>query len=89
VRERVDIPSDQAGVHSTEPSQQVITPAQLGQVVEVHRTEREEVRRTLAQVLVLVVGVDKSLIGDHHPLERGMELEVELDYIVEVGGKGR
>ena len=86
MRERVDIPSDQVAVHSTEPLQQVIIPAQ--QLAEVHRTELGEVRRNLAQVLVLVVEVDKSLIEDHHPLERGMELEEELDYIVEVGGKG-
>jgi hypothetical protein len=75
--------------HSIEPLQQVIVPAQLGQVVEERMIELEVVRRNLAQVLVLVVEVDKSLIEDHHPLERGMELEVELDYIVEVVGKGR
>lgn len=84
----MDIPSDQVEGHSTEPSQQVIIPTQLGQVVEEHKTEREVVHRTQEQVQVLVVVVYKNLIEDHHPLERGMELGVELDYIVEVVGRG-
>jgi len=65
----------------------VIDPTQLGQVVEERKTEREVVHHTQEQVPVLVVVVYKNLIEDHH-LPGGMELEVELDYIVEVVGRG-
>ena len=66
----------------------MIDPTQLGQVVEERKTEREVVHRTQEQVLVLVVVVYTNLIEDHH-LPGGMELGVELDYIVEVVGTGR
>ena len=51
------------------------------------KTGREEVHHIQAQELA--EAVYKSLIEDHHPLGRGMELEEELDYIAEVGDKGR
>jgi len=64
----------------------VIIPAQQ-QEQAVRKTGREEVRHIQAQELAEVAY--KSLIEDHHYFGRGMALEEELDYIAEVGGKGR
>jgi len=53
---------------------------------EVRKIEREGVHRIRVQERA--GEVYKNLIEDHHPLG-GMEQGVELDYIVEVGGRGR
>jgi len=64
----------------------VIIPAQQ-QEQAAHKTGREEVRHIQAQKRA--EAVCKSLVEDHHYFGRDMELEEELDYIAEVGGKGQ
>ena len=64
----------------------MIIPAQQ-QEQAVRKTGREVVHHIQAQELA--EAVCKSLIEDHHCFGRGMELEEELDYIAEVGDKGR